>query len=194
MRERSILEQLAEQARPEMLIGAGAALVLLVAVSGYLYAIKPPLVEYRELARVREGASTRLDAEAQAVDPVEIAALERRVAGDRDRLYGTAAGVSARQMESHVIDSLDRISVRHDVALASVRPGDSGEVLMFDELPYDVAVEGSYFQLFEWFRDVETSLRPMVVKRFSMAAGRADEARISMQLRLVAYRPAEERS
>ena len=90
-------------------------------------------------------------------------------------------------MESHVIDVLDRISARHGIDLVSVVPGEKAEVLMFEELPYDVEVRGEYFRLFDWFREVERELHPMVVKRFELAAG-AEPDVIPLTLRLVAYR------
>jgi Tfp pilus assembly protein PilO len=94
-------------------------------------------------------------------------------------------------MESFVIDALDRVSVRHDVKLESVTPGTVTQVVMFTELPYQVQVTGNYFSLFEWFRDVENELRPMVVKNFEMEKGRGSE-RIEMSLQIVAYRAEDE--
>ena len=52
-------------------------------------------------------------------------------------------------------------------------------------------VTGNYFSLFEWFRDVENELRPMVVKSFEMEKGKGSE-RIAMSLQIVAYRAEDE--
>ena len=171
---------------------ASVLLVLMVGLGGYLYLIKGSLLEYRELRQSRGDASAELDIQVRATDPELIRAMEGRVARHRDRLYGGAAGVSRREMESYVIDTLDRISMRHDVELASVTPSDTSSVLMFEELPYDVEVSGAYFRLFEWFRDAESELRPMVVKAFSIKKNGSETA-LAMDLRLVAYRPPEMR-
>ena len=90
-------------------------------------------------------------------------------------------------MESYIVDRLDSISAVHDVELVGVTPGAAEEVLMFDEVPYDVEVEGDYFALFRWLREVERELRPMVVKEFNIRPLSKSEA-VTMKLRLAAYR------
>ena len=62
---------------------------------------------------------------------------------------------------------------------------------MFEELPYTVEVEGSYFSIHRWLYDVEEELRPMVVKQFQLSPGRGGEG-VVLDLKLVAYRTAEE--
>ncbi len=93
-------------------------------------------------------------------------------------------------MESYVIQTLDRISSRHSVELVGVRPLAIGEVLMFDELPYDVEVTGSYLRLWDWLQDMEAELRPMVVNSYELER-RSNAAPVSLKLRLAAYRARE---
>lgn len=181
-------DEFTQKTRPETLLGVAVAGVALVALAGYLYLLKPSIATYRELAQERARALTR--AEAATIDPAALQDAERAVAQLRERLAGGAWDVPREQMEAYVIEALDRISVRHDVELESVKPGAAGEVLMFDELPYDVRVLGGYFELFEWFRDVETELRPMVTKQFEMQTGEGKSS-VALQLRLVAYRARE---
>ncbi len=95
-----------------------------------------------------------------------------------------------REMESYVIQTLDRISARHDVELMGVRPREPGRVLMFDELPYDVEVMGSYVDLWGWLQDMETELRPMVVNSYEFERKNSAEP-VRMKLQLVAYRGRE---
>ncbi len=167
------------------LVGATLALTLLAA---WLYLLQPSLAQYRELA---DSASpfAIADAETRAAEnDGAIAAIGREVQSLREQLYGSSSALPLEQIESYVIDRLDRLSVPRGVQLVSVTPGEPGEVLMFDELPYDVDVRGEYFALHEWLRAVEEDLRPMVVKRFEMSTGPRDEA-VAMKLRLVSYRP-----
>lgn len=187
MRKPTLLETLLEQARPEMLIGAASLLVVLVASAGYLYAIKPPLSEYRVLVEKHEGAELARDLEPPDPDPNLIPDLESKVAQVRNRLYGGSSQVSMREMESYVLDALDRIAANHGTELERVTPGSPDTVLMFDELPYDVEIRGSYHGVFAWLWDAESELGPMVVKRFSMDPV-SDTDSVRMRLRLVAYR------
>lgn len=183
------LEELSNQVRPETLLGVGVALIVLALLASYLYVLKAPIAEYRKL-----GASSAAGSVALGSDPqtrtAQIEELSRELQRVRAELYGTAARVPLRQIESFVIDSLDRISGRHAVELLSVKPGEASAVLMFEELPYDVQALGRYFDLYEWLREVETELRPMAIKQFSMKPDTGGE-RVALDLRLVAYRPTE---
>ena len=59
---------------------------------------------------------------------------------------------------------------------------------MFDELLYNVDVEGGFFALYDWLQEVEGALRPMAVKIFEMT-GTNESERVKLNLRLVPYRP-----
>ena len=181
------------QLRPEAWLGVMAAVVVLTLLGAYLYLLGPSLARYRELAR-SWSADELVSAEvrAAAID-AEIAELEQALVGLDDRIYGSSSGLPREQIESHIIAQLDELSNRRDVRLASVKPGLTGDVLSFEELPYDVDVSGDYFTLFDWLGAVENELRPLAVKRFEMRpAGRTDH--VQLQLRLVSYRPREDRS
>ena len=124
---------------------------------------------------------------------VEIAATRETIAELRTELYGGSSRLPPEKMESYIVDRLDRISASHEVELVGVTPGEAQEVLMFDEVPYDVRVEGDYFALFRWLREVERELRPMVVKEFNIRP-LADTEAVAMKLRLASYRQKGESS
>jgi Tfp pilus assembly protein PilO len=186
------LDDLRAQVSPELLIGILVAAVLLFALGGYLYGIKPSLLEYQRLREKRSAVSTGPEFDPE-VKRVAIATHEARVGTLRDELYGGSSRVPARQIEAFVIDSLNRIAERRAVELVSVKPGAFGDVLSFEELPYDVRVQGGYFDLYDWLRDVETQLRPMVVKQFAMRPER-ESSLLALELRLVAYRAKKDSS
>jgi Tfp pilus assembly protein PilO len=187
------LEELERQLRPEAWRALLGALLLLTLLAAYLYVLKPTLAHYRELARGWSPDAVASSEDRAASTSAEIERLERELVALDERIYGGPSRLPREQIESHVIDRLDRLSASRDVRLESVKPGDAGEILGFEELPYDVNVAGDYFALFDWLEAVEDELRPMVVKRFEMApAARSD--RVGMKLRLVSYRPREGRS
>ncbi len=183
-----VLEKLQQQLRPEGWLALMATVLVLTVLAAYLYLLKPSLARYRELAQIWSPVALE-DAFGRAEEAGgEIVALEQEVRELQDELYGGAAGLPLEQMESFVIDRLDRISVQRGVQLVSVKPGELSRVLMFDEMPYDVDVAGEYFALYDWLQAVEEELRPMVVKRFAMQPGVQQDG-VSMRLRLVSYRP-----
>lgn len=173
-----------QQVRPQALIAGAGALTAIVALAGFLYVLKPALQARGELQQERVAALSQV--EEANITPQALAAAAREVADLRKQLVGASWGVPLEEMESFVIGGLDRISVRHEVELKSVTPGQLGSVLSFDELPYQVQVAGDYFSLFDWLQDVEQELIPMVTKGFEMA--RRGES-VTLKLRLVAYKP-----
>ncbi len=184
------LQQLLAQMRPEALLGSLAALGLLIGLGGYLYVLKPPLQEIRQLAE--EGAGNLLAESAiEEVGAARLARLEADVEALRERLYGASSQVPPDRMESWVINRLDRLSMRHAVQLVSVSPEDRKAVLSFDELPYHVHVRAGYFDLFAWLNEVERELRPLLVKEFELSSA-GQEGLVGMKLRLVSYRARED--
>ncbi len=57
---------------------------------------------------------------------------------------------------------------------------------MFEEVPFEVEIVGGYFSLYDWLRDVEAELGPMVVKQYRISSEERDLTRMS--LTMVSYR------
>ena len=74
--------------------------------------------------------------------------------------------VPVNQMVAHVIAQADGICGRHGVQLAGVRPGMGKTVFMFEEVRFDVEIGGNYCSQYDWTKDVEAELGPMVAKRY----------------------------
>ena len=165
------------------LLGVLATLVL----GGYFYGFKSELVEYDRLGRLHLQSEEELASRQGGASDARIETLQREVAELETRLYGKGLPQPPSQMVSHIIAQLDRLAVHHRVGLVSVKPGRRGEVLSFAEVPFDVEVTGSYFDLYAWLQDAESELRPMVVKQFRMSPGGRDRA-VLMSLRVVSYR------
>ncbi len=183
------LEELRRQVRPEALLAVGAALVVMLGLSSWLYLLKPAVGRYQALVEKHEATVGGMQADPDG-DTAAITSLEQELESLRDQLYGTTGRVPQRQIEAHVVDSLHRLAEQRAIELVGVKPGQPSPVLMFEELPYDVDVAGPYRSLYAWLADVESELRPMVVKQFSLEPD-PGTPRVKLGLRLVAYRPAE---
>ena len=181
------LEQLPPRTLP-LVLASAFALTLLAC---YLYLFKQPLAQYRDLVSQHDRSAAELQAQRSSYDAAEIAALQSAIASAEDRLYGEGPRPGPRDLVPHVVDRLDGLSRDHAVSLRSVKPGKVEQVLMFDEVPFDIAVQGRYFDLYDWLLDVESALRPMVVKHFRIhPAGEAGT--LQMDLRIVSYLALEE--
>lgn len=185
------LDGLLRQLRLEAWIALLTTTLVLALLGASLYLVKPSWLRFRELA-TGSGAQAlaELDERSQA-NASAIATLDGEISRLRGELFGGSAELPPEQMESFIIDRLEALSVQRGVRLVGVTPGDVGEVLMFQELPYDVEVHGGYFALHDWLFAVERELRPLVVKRFELK-GRSREAEVALKVRLVSYRAQEE--
>jgi type IV pilus assembly protein PilO len=179
-----MFEQL-KQLQPRVLFLILFAAIALTATAAYLYVLKKPLAEYRRLRQTR----TLLEVEVAngAQNSLEVARLTAEVEALERRLRSGGEAVPVNQMVAHIIDQLDRISGHHTVQLVGVRPGESKEVFMFEEVPFDVEITGGYFSLYDWLREVELELGPMVVKQFDIAPEQKTE-NTRMRLTMVSYR------
>lgn len=165
-----------------------------LAVGGVLLALqlglRPAWSEYSALRGRHETVKASFDAlDAQA--GVTLAELDARVEALRRDLYGDAASVPREELEAFVVNTLDDVSASHGVTLLGIAPDEPERALMFEELPYAVDVRGSYFAIHRWLYEVESALRPMVVKRFELAPDRETEG-VVLSLRIVAYRASED--
>jgi type IV pilus assembly protein PilO len=179
-----MLKQL-NQIPPRMLLLLLSAVVGLTLAVSYLYVLKAPLTEYRRYRQTR----ALLEAEVAngAQHSVELAKLENEVEALESRLLSGSQRVSVHQMVAHIIDQLDRIAGHHDVQLVGVKPGSINQVFMFEEVPFDVEITGGYFSLYDWLKEVERELGPMVVKKYDITpVGKANRTR--MKLTMVSYR------
>ncbi len=182
----STAEQLIAEVDPRTLQLATIAIVLLAALAGALYLVKPAWVDYADVRFQHQQISSGVPGSDGGSDAA-LAQAEREVEDLRNTLYGGAASIPSAEIESFVVDALDRISEERGVRLLGITPDVPDAVLMFEELPYTVEVSGSYFAIHSWLFTVERELRPMVVKRFELTPSR-DRNLVTLNLRIVAYR------
>ena len=184
------IDKFLQEVDQRMLAIAAISLLVLGLLAGLLYGIKPAWIEYSNL-RVEHEHAKRSSHGGTSHVATSIASLREDVVRLHDELYGGAAGIPRRQIESFIVDSLDLLSTRHDVRLIGITPDQPTTVWMFEELPYQVEVEGSFFAIHRWLYDVEDRLRPMVVKQFQISPSVQDDL-VVLDLRVVAYRTSKE--
>lgn len=179
-----MIERLA-QVRPQLLLFVMLFLLFAVPATAWLYFFKRPVAEYRELLRTR--ASLQVAIRESATLPAQMQTLTQDVAVLTRRVRGEGPLLPAGQMTGHIIQQLDRLAPRYGVELVSVKPGLERSVQMFQEVPFEIEVRGSYFGLFDWLRDAEEQLAPLVVTQFGITAGGPGEA-LDMRLKMASYR------
>lgn len=168
------------------LLGGGTLAVLVALLS--MNAVRPQLKAYRAAIAAESTLRT-----ARAGEPP----LEQQLTQEHDaidalgeRLHGEMADVPVRDLEAVVVGRLQGVSWRHDVELVSVRPGRGEQVEMFEELLFDVELNGRYGDLYAWLQDLRGELGFVVIKEFSVQ--RADDgpapAKLRATLTLAAYR------
>ncbi len=190
------VDEVSSRMDSRIIVGIFFALVLLGALLGLSYGVRPALTTYQNLKAthqsVKKGNLPEDEARATA-----IAALESEVGSLREEFWGGGISVPRRQLEAFVVNALDRTATQHDVSLLGITPDSSSSIWMFDELPYQVKVSGDYFSIHRWLVDLEDALRPMVIKQFKILPARQRTAAMSQEdvvvdLRIVAYRVSEE--
>ena len=93
-----------------------------------------------------------------------------------------------------MIGRLQTISWRQDMILVGVQPREGTPINEFRELVFDVELEGSYLDFFDWLTNIDEELGFVVVKRFeiSPASRTSDDGtpRLRIKLTMAAYRNA----
>ncbi len=183
-------DRILEGLEPRMLLLMLVSVVGVTVTAAYFYLLEAPLKEYVRLHRLADDSAMEIRSQRRVVNDAHVRQLEREVEQLRQTLYGQTPQLQSSEMVSYIIGQLDRLATKHGVQLVGVKPGPIGRVLMFEEIPFDVEVTGSYMQLFGWLQQAEDALHPMVVKEFHIAEGAA-RPQLNMNLRVVSYRPHE---
>jgi len=179
-----MIRYLQEQVQPAMRLILMASLLLLTLLGGYLYVIKPGLGNYRQTQQTLSLLQDELSFGVTV--PEQLTATQNTVQQLEQQLMGSAPNMPINQKTAFVIGRLDAISSQHQVHLHSVKPGEVASIAMFQELPFNIELGGSYFKLVDWLQQVEQDLGPIVVKEFTLRPNPVGNDLI-MKLTLVAY-------
>jgi Tfp pilus assembly protein PilO len=175
---------LQQQVQPRMLAILLISLLLLILIAGYLYVIKKPLQSLRQ----SEQTLYLLENELQTGMPLEsqIVSFNKQVLQLEKDLKGTGPQLPVNQMIASVIGQLDNIADHNKVKLISIKPGTTEKIFTFQVLPFHVELSTDYFSLFNWLRELEQELGPILVKKFNLRKESKTNQR-RMSLTLVSY-------
>ncbi len=93
-----------------------------------------------------------------------------------------------------VLLTLDKISENNNVTLSGVDPLGSKRVNLFDELEFNIRLNGSYKDIFSWLSEAEETMQPMSVERIHIVPS-SKSGEVSVQLKTISYLlPSEDNS
>ena len=185
------IDSVLDQVQTHVLVFVLVAIIGMTFLAAWLYLFKAPMAEFQRLAVQVE--KSRVDRDRQQRTDVGNLLNDARVEIDslRSRLYGKREHVSSNEMIPYIIARLNGLAQGLRVNLLGVKPSQVQQVLMFDEVAFDVSVSGNYIDIVTWLKGVERELHPMVVKQFDMLNSNTP-GELQIRLRIVSYRPREE--
>ena len=179
-----MISYLQQQVKPQMLLLMMGSIILLTLLAGYLYILKLPLSGYRQslqnLESLKSGDLTAIPLEGR------IESTQTNLQQLEKKLLGSDPQLSVNQKFAAMIGRLDAVSAKYDVQLNAIAPGEVSKIFLFQELPINIEITGSYFSLFDWLEQVERELKPITVKQFELRSNIETNSR-SMKLTLVTY-------
>ena len=167
-----------------LLVGA----VLLAPIT--TYAVWPQLRDYRAASDSQQTLAAAMANEDELIARLDT--LRDEVATLEKRLHGDTANLPPKQVGAYIIGRLQAISWRNRVQLVGVQPMEGNEIDAFQELLFDVRINGDYFDLHNWLRDLSDELGFVVIKHYRMSP--ADNKRpaptLAAELTIASYRTA----
>ncbi len=175
---------LQEQVELRTLVVLFVSLILMALAGSYLYVIKAPFKVFRQhqqtLSLLKNEVKTgvprqkQIETQQQLVEELNI------------KLHGTGPKLAVNKMVAYVIEELDKSAKRHQITIISVKPHKPETLFSFKELPFQIEVNGDYFSLFTWLKDIEKSLGSIVIKQFDLSIAEGNKQR-KMLLTIAAY-------
>ena len=161
------------------------SVVLLVVTAVVMFAGKPLYARY-------DATDTELDglrALARTPSKLGIQPLEAEVASLEDELQGDLQNLPIKQLESHIVTALQSASWQYDVNLVTIEPRMEDLEFAYQELTFQLQLEGSYFGLDNWMQSVSDQLGYVVFKEYSLKVKEPGlEPVLSARVLLSAYR------
>ncbi len=183
------MDKFLQQSQPRVIALLIALTVALLIAAQMMYLLWPQFKHYQQLAsnyQLLEQASNNSQGLQQALQD-----SAQEVKDLSYRLHGDMAGLPEKQMEAFIIGHLQKVSWNTEVELASVIPGQGRKVQMFQEALFDVTLNGTYHNLFNWLQAINKELGFIVVKKFDIQAAASDlekNPKLQITLTLVSYR------
>ena len=106
------------------------------------------------------------------------------------RMQGDSATLPRKQVESHIIGSLQHLAWSNNVQLSGVVPREGEVVDLFREILFDVKLSGDYFDIHAMLSDFQRKLGFVVVKRFNLEPKPTSDQKqwLGVEMTLASYR------
>ncbi|MDJ0939558.1 MAG: type 4a pilus biogenesis protein PilO [Woeseiaceae bacterium] len=169
------------------LLGLGAVVTSAVVVG--------VLVPKAKALGVARQTIAELEASAEDGSALQDRLLEEdaRIKDLRHRLHGDMANLPAKQVEAYIIGRLQTASWGNNVELVGVEPATGERVQSFQEMLFNVRLNGRYDDLYRWLWDVRNDLGYIVIKEYRLVREDDDDAEplLGADLSLASYRSIE---
>lgn len=165
---------------------AGGALLILAAL--VLYLLMPEVKRYL----AAKDTLTLLESspgQGQEIG-IQISQIRQEIDALEKEIHGDTAQLPAKQLESHIIESLQNISWHNQMQLTSLVPRKGNRIDMFQELIFDIELNGLYMDFFSWVSELHKQLGFVVISQFNIRPVNAQDenTRVQIKLTMIAYK------
>jgi Tfp pilus assembly protein PilO len=165
--------------------------LVVVATAIALYLVKPHYLDFSDKRVAYELLQNQIDDHTQ---------LQNAIDGERARikelqlqLHGEAGNMPVNEMESYLVGRLQGLAWDAGIELVGVRPGTAKRIMKFEEISFEVEVQGEYRNLYQWLDSIGNALGFMLVTNceISLYGNKGDKTDLDMHVTIVFYRAAD---
>lgn len=153
----------ARNVEPRLLAIALVSTIALSATACFLYVLKSPIKQYRDLNVQYEQALPLLAANASSDD--------QRLSLERELQKLEADVANQTPPISLFIQNLDRLAQKHDIKLSSVTPLPMQNLAGATELNYEISAAGPYIAIQTWLRALTETISPAIIRQLIIESG-----------------------
>lgn len=184
-----IRESLIADTRSLRLIIILVCFVIVIAL--LLYMVKPQYLNYKNKNEAYEMLNNQIHNQGQLQQSID--QTHERISELTLQLHGEAGNMPVNEVEAYLVGRLQELAWDAGIELLGVRPGYAKRVMSFEEISFELEVEGEYSNIYNWLAEIGDVLGFMLVTKYKMSlAGRSsDQKKINMHVTIVFYRAAD---
>lgn len=154
----------------------------------FTYLVLPKIKIYRSIAQTEDTLSKVV--ENGDLLETQLTQLHRDIDSLQRRLHGDMATLPEKEIEAYVVGKLQRMSWQNNVQLVGIEPSAGATIESFHEILFRVSLNGDYFDLYRWLRDVSSELGFVLIKQYEMKPmdNLSQNPRLSVSLTMATYR------
>ena len=167
-------------------------MTVVVSTAMALYLVKPQFLDFRDRRVSYEILHNQID------DPAQLQkAIDQERAQIRElqlQLHGEAGNTPVNEMESYLVGRLQELAWDAGIELIGVRPGTAKRIMAFEEISFEVDVQGEYINLYQWLDEIGDALGFMLVTNYEirLASRKSHSTDLSMHVTIVFYRATDQ--